>query len=138
MTTLSDYRSASLNRTESSEATHPPSGSAPNVTGTPTLGMYQPRAFHSVAPTLLPGLRARRTHLRTLLRQRVPPADLILAPTLAPAPTPTLILNPIPNPDQVCRLINHSDAPNARLVCVVHDGAIHLVALHVERSRPDR
>lgn len=35
----------------------------------------------------------------------------------------------------MCRLINHDDAPNTRLVCVVHDSAIHLVALYVEHCR---
>ena len=29
----------------------------------------------------------------------------------------------------VCRLLNHSDVPNAELRCVVHEGVVHLVAL---------
>eukprot|EP00964_Phaeocystis_antarctica_P063527 scaffold38146_cov60-Phaeocystis_antarctica.AAC.1 len=37
---------------------HHPSDSAPNVPGTPTLGLYQPRALHAVAPLLLPNPHA--------------------------------------------------------------------------------
>ena len=44
-----------LSSTEHSEATHHPSDSASNVPGTPTLGLYQPRACHAVAPPLPPG-----------------------------------------------------------------------------------
>eukprot|EP00964_Phaeocystis_antarctica_P136414 scaffold100863_cov57-Phaeocystis_antarctica.AAC.3 len=34
-----------------------PLGLPSNVSGTPTLGLYQPRALCAVAPPLLPGLR---------------------------------------------------------------------------------
>lgn len=29
----------------------------------------------------------------------------------------------------ICRLLNHSDTPNAALRCVVHEGVIHLIAV---------
>ena len=31
----------------------------------------------------------------------------------------------------IARLLNHSDAPNTALKCVVHEGVIHLVALTI-------
>eukprot|EP00964_Phaeocystis_antarctica_P100434 scaffold66073_cov75-Phaeocystis_antarctica.AAC.1 len=42
----------------------------PNVSGTPTLGLYQPRALCAVAPHLLPGLRCEEDFWRGF---RAPP-----------------------------------------------------------------
>eukprot|EP00964_Phaeocystis_antarctica_P014992 scaffold8276_cov62-Phaeocystis_antarctica.AAC.11 len=50
----------------------------PNVSGTPTLGLYQPRALCAVAPHLLPGLRCEEDFWRDF--GLPPPGPLTLSP----------------------------------------------------------
>eukprot|EP00964_Phaeocystis_antarctica_P084699 scaffold53394_cov42-Phaeocystis_antarctica.AAC.1 len=70
-----EYTQPTLRRIGSSERLNitPLEGLPSNVSGTPTLGLYQPRALCAVAPHLLPGLRCEEDVWRGF---RAPPRDV--------------------------------------------------------------